>query len=66
MKTAIRVGGKVTKKSAKAVADAIVAVFESGHENHMDQETIRFALSQMPSANVHNVSINNCNISQEK
>ena len=44
MKTAVKIEANISKQGIKALADGIVNVIKTAHENHMDQETVRHAL----------------------
>lgn len=60
MENAIHVGNKIDKDSADNLKNVITSIFESGHKNHMDQNTIIEALQTVAQAvEVKNVTITN-------
>lgn len=64
MQTGIHLEGTQPDPSAiDAVANAVDKVFKSGSENHMDQETVRAALTLLGTVGtVHQASINNTTV----
>ena len=63
METAIRIGAEISKETAEQVRKMVETILKVGYQTHMDQETIRAALSAMASAvKVDNTTITGSNI----
>ena len=63
METGIHIGNKLNTKLTNNLSDFIATVFESGNKYHMDQETIRYALSLIDKLYaVTDITVANCTI----
>jgi len=58
MEKGISVGNEISKETIEATSEAIRAIIESGYSSHMDQETVRHALSVLGKVgSIDNVTI---------
>ena len=61
MDTGIKIGNTINKDDIHILTTCIMEIFESGHEHHMSQETIRLGLRTLAgSVEVKNVNVENC------
>lgn len=66
MDSVMHIGNIVDKDTADNIAGAITKVFESAHENRMDQETVREAIEILRfSFAMAPVTVSHCNISSK-
>lgn len=63
----LQVGGTIDKEATRAVGELVKTIFNEGFKTHMEQETIRIALTAMGSAfQVHGMQIHNSSFVGEK
>jgi len=63
MKTGIRIGNKINKKSTKYLIEIISSVFKVGRETQMDQATIVKALDVIGKVSeCNNTMVSHCNV----
>lgn len=59
----ISIGSVVTKEAVSELTDGIVKILEAGHRAHMDQDTVRHALTQLGRlGSVSGNSVQGCSI----
>lgn len=57
-------GGPVNKAAVDALAGGVAKIFESGHKNHMEQDTVQEGLKVLAQlGTVHDISIQGATIS---
>lgn len=67
MKTAIKIGSKISKNSAKNLGNLISTIFKVGKKTRMEQSTIQAAIHLAGlSLKVENTSVNGCSIIGDK
>lgn len=67
MNTGIHVGAVVDKTTTDNIAHLIETIFKSGHDNRMDQSTIKLALSTLTQiTEVKHITLSNCSITGDK
>lgn len=58
MENCIKIGHDIKKESVKSITDSITAIFDSAHENNMDQSTVQEALMSLSNVfKVENIHI---------
>ena len=62
MENCISIGNKIEKETADNIADGIVKIFASAHENRIDQDVISTAINAFSVAlKIENITITNSN-----